>query len=154
MSTTTKTASFLPIPWAVTLLDGIVDKFAINPPSISKLFRWIELSKELREPEMVALIVDRDLAWVDSLDIDSFGKLAQKVNELVFPLAASLGKQSPSAAAQFAPYVRALALGLKVQSILSTPSSVSSLKPQASASAEATSAPSPTASPSADSSTS
>jgi hypothetical protein len=104
----------------VTLPDGTVDRFIIKPLTITKLYQWLYLAKDQSEPAMVALVCDRDLAWVDSLDIDTFSKVANKCHEIVFPQAIRLAKGAPAAAALLAPVMQKTELGLRVIAILST----------------------------------
>jgi hypothetical protein len=121
-----------PVPYSVTLPDGSVDRFAIKPLPITKLYQWLYLAKDQSEPAMVALVCDRDIAWVDSLSIETFSKLAGKCHEVVFPQAVRLAKQAPAAAALLAPVMSKVELALKVIAILSIGSGDSLPKPPAS----------------------
>jgi hypothetical protein len=146
---TQKTASVVaPVPFSVTLADGAIDRLVIKPLPITKLYQWLYLARDQSEPAMVALAVDRDLAWVDSLDVDTFAKLAGKCSEVLFPLALRLAKGAPAAAALVAPMVQRNLLGLRVIDILLTGSGGSSSTPPASESAPATPSASPTPTPS------
>ena len=135
------------VPYSVTLPDGSVDKFAIKQLSITKLYNWLYLAKDQSEPAMVALVCDRDMAWVDSLDVETFAKLAAKCHEVVFPQAIRLAKGAPAAAALIAPIMSKTEMALRVIAILSSGSGDSSPKPQGSESAQATPSGSPKASP-------
>lgn len=137
-----------PVPYAVTLADGTVDRFAIKPLAISKLYQWLYLAKDQSEPAMVALVCERDAAWVDSLDIDTFAKLAGKCHEIVFPQAIRLAKGAPAAAAMLAPILSKTELAMKVIAILLNGSGDSSPKPPQPASVPVTpsASPQPTAS--------
>lgn len=152
MDAPTKPApAIAPVPFAVTLPDGTVDKFIIKPLSITKLYQWLYLAKDQSEPAMVALVCDRDLPWVDSLDVDAFARLAGKCHEIVFPQALRLAKGAPAAAATLAPVIQKTELAMKVIAILSTGFGEPSLKPPASVSAPLIPNESPTPSASMDS---
>ena len=127
-----------PVPYAVTLPDGNVDRFAIKPLSITRLYQWLYLAKDQSEPAMVALVCERDMTWVDSLDVDTFAKLAGKCHEVVFPQAIRLAKGAPAAAELLAPILNKAELALKVIAILSLGSGDSSTKPPASESVQVT----------------
>jgi hypothetical protein len=137
-----------PVPYSVTLADGSVERFAIKPLSISRLYQWLYLAKDQSEPAMVALVCDRDIPWVDSLDVDTFAKLAAKCHEVVFPQAVRLAKGAPAAAALIAPIMSKTEMALRVIAILTTGSGDLSPKLPASESAPETSSESPTAIPS------
>jgi hypothetical protein len=119
-------APIAPIPYAVTLADGTVDKFAIKPLVISKLYEWLCLAANQHEPAMVALATGKDIGWVDGLDVDTYAKLAGKCNEVIFPQALRLAKAAPTAAALVAPLIQKQVAGLRVVTILSAGSGNSS----------------------------
>lgn len=140
-----------PYPYSVTLADGSIDKFTIKALTISQLYQWLYLARDQGEPAMVALCTGKDAAWVDSLDVDSFAKLAGKCSELNFPQALRLAKGAPVAAALIAPLIQRNLLGLQVAEILSGASGASSTTPLPSASAAATVIESPKPTPLTDS---
>jgi|GEM_PF-3341913 hypothetical protein len=140
-----------PVPFAVTLQDGSVCRFLIKPLTITKLYDWLYLAKDQREPAMVAMACGKDLAWVDSLDEEQFGKLAGKCHEVIFPQALRLSKGAPAAAALVAPILQQNLLGLRVIAALSIGSGDSSPTPLPRESAAETPNASPTPIPSTDS---
>ncbi len=141
---TKPTHAIAPVPWSVTLPDGTIERFAIRPLTITKLYEWLYLARDQREPELVALATGKDMAWIDSLDVDQFAKLAGKCNDVIFPQAARLAKGAPAAAAIVGPLLQRDMLGRTVINILSIGSGTPSSTPPASESAAATPSASPT----------
>ena len=133
-----------PFPMTITMSDGSTERIVIKPLSITKLYKWLYLAKEQNEPSMVALVCDKPVDWIDTLEIETYAKIAKKCHEIVFPQAIRLAKGAPEAAALIAPVIQKNELGLKVIAILSTGYGSLSPKPQPSESAAATSSASPT----------
>ncbi len=129
-----------PEPFTVNFEDGRApERISIKPLSISKLYQWLYLAVDRGEVEMVMLCTGKEKDWVDSLDLDSFGLLAEKCNAINFPRAVRLAKRgAPIAAALIAPLTQRNLMGLRITTALLTPSGDSSSTPPPSGSVPAT----------------
>jgi len=96
------------IPVEVTYRDATTEKITIGKLSIRGLYTFLKLLGESDTPGLVALCAGKPIAWVDSLTIDSFKKLADAAIGQNFNEATELAKSDPVALGKIGPLLIAL----------------------------------------------
>ena len=90
-------------PHDVTRLDGTVERIAVNRLTVRQLYTFVELMDASKIPELVAMCIGKPVAWLDSLQDESYGALTKACIEANFNRAIVLAASDPTIAAKLLP---------------------------------------------------
>ena len=84
--------------------NGQTETLALRELSITELYQFIDLVAAGKTPDIIALTCDRNLAWVNSLDLDCFADLAAACFKENFRKAVRIAEKDPIAGLKIAPF--------------------------------------------------
>ncbi len=119
------------------LENGGTDIVFLKQLTIRQLYKFVEFVTTDQTPQLVALCAERDLEWVDTLTLESYGALAAECMKLNFLRATALAEKDTLVAMKLAPLNMKVLAALKqaMESGAITKSSLDELVRSASAGA-------------------
>jgi hypothetical protein len=138
------------VPIKIRYANGQEEAITIRQLTIRELYQFIDHIAAGATPAIVGLCANRNGEWIDSLDLDSYGALAEECICINFPKAAQIATHDPLTATKMAPLFSQMgrALALTGKALTETPKSPA--EPANSGTNGADSSPAPASSASAE----